>query len=168
MRGESVMARGRLAGVALGVAVSCVAQAWPVAAAQAGCGVGGYRVVGERWDAVLGTGWEMRQDCAHPEWPARAVAVSTRPIGAVVRAAESARENVGRALEPVLVRAGERVRLWFVDATVHIEMSGVAEQPARMGERVTVRVERQDGDAGLRVEHIAGMVRGAGDVEMGR
>lgn len=130
----------------------------------AGCGSAGYRVVARRWDAVLEKGWEVRQDCAHPEWPARAVAVSgVVAVGeVVVRASEVV------APRPLLVRAGERVRLWERDAVVRIEMSGVAEASARAGERVMVRVTRQTEDAGLATEDVAGTVRGVGDVEMER
>jgi flagella basal body P-ring formation protein FlgA len=72
------------------------------------------------------------------------------------------------AAAPLLVRAGERVRLWRRDAVVRIEMSGVAESSARDGERVVVRVTRETEDAGLATQEIAGVVRGAGDVEMVR
>jgi flagella basal body P-ring formation protein FlgA len=72
------------------------------------------------------------------------------------------------AAQPLLVRAGDSVRLWEQDAMVRIEMRGVAEQSARAGERVVVQVTRQTDDAGLTVELIGGIVRGAGDVEMER
>jgi hypothetical protein len=47
-------------------------------------------------------------------------------------------------------------------------MSGVVERSARAGERVVVRITRQSDDAGLTVDRIDGIVRGAGDVEMER
>jgi hypothetical protein len=49
---------------------------------------------------------------------------------------------------------------------VRIEMSGVVEQSAHSGERVIVQVTRQNVEAGLSVERIAGIVRGYEDVEM--
>jgi flagella basal body P-ring formation protein FlgA len=136
-------------------------------------------------------GWELRQACAHPEWPARLVALGPAAAGSAVAAvipAGTARTiRVAQAItrqtvqpqsspiktpiapvQPLLVRAGDRVRLWMQDATVHIEMSGVAEQSARGGERVVVRIVQQTEDAGLAVQRIAGVVRGAGDVEMER
>jgi flagella basal body P-ring formation protein FlgA len=73
-----------------------------------------------------------------------------------------------KAGEPLLVHAGDRVRLWMQDRTVRIEMNGVVEQSARVGERVTVRITHQSDDAGLTMEQIGGVVRGAGDVEMER
>jgi hypothetical protein len=50
--------------------------------------------------------------------------------------------------------------------TVRIEMSGVVEQSAHSGERVTVQVTRQDADSGMSIERFSGIVRGTEDVEM--
>jgi hypothetical protein len=133
--------------------------------AQANCIPGGYRVLAQRWDAILHRGWELRQSCAHPEWPARAVAVSAivplRPDGSRPRTVETA---------PSIqtVHAGEPVRLWLQDAIVRIEMSGVAEQSGRDGDHVTVRIARQTNADGLTIERFTGVVRGVGDVEMER
>jgi len=137
------------------------------APSQTGCAVGGYRVVARRWDAVLRTGWELRQDCAHPEWPAHSVAVGAIAAKGGMGVSEVLRPSAA-IVPPLLVRAGDAVRLWLQDATARIEMSGVAEQSARSGERVLVRVTKQDADEGLTVQHIAGIVRGIGNVEMER
>jgi hypothetical protein len=152
---------------------------WPgMAAAQTGtvCSVDGYRVTARQWDAILAKGWELRQSCAHPEWPARMVATGAAGLsGSSAAAAQMGRPNqaaleiVPRSMPaplPLLVRAGDAVRLWSQGERVRIEMSGVVEQSARGGDRVVVRVIRQTDDAGLTVERIAGTVRGAGDVEM--
>jgi flagella basal body P-ring formation protein FlgA len=155
-----------------------------VAQTQAACGADGARVVARRWDAVLGVAWELRQSCAHPEWPARSVAIKPDariPAGAVrimqVAQATSPQPRPAQPqfvpaqiipAQPLLVHAGDPVRLWMQDATVRIELAGVAEQSARGGERVVVRIEQQTEDAGLTVQRIAGVVRGAGDVEMER
>jgi hypothetical protein len=133
--------------------------------AQTGCAAGGYRVLARRWDTVLRMGWELRQDCAHPEWPARSVAIGAVASGGVDTACVPVRVSIA---PPILVRAGDAVRLWLQDEAVRIEMSGVAEQSAHNGERVLVRVSKQDAEEGLTVQHIAGTVRGAGDVEMER
>jgi hypothetical protein len=131
------------------------------------CGADGYRVIVRRWDAVLGSSYELRQDCAHPERPARSFAVSSAS-GAATRSALASPNVAAAVVQPLLVRAGEPVRLWMQDETVRIETSGVAEQSARSGERVTVRITHQTDDAGLTVQRITGIVRGAGDVEMER
>jgi hypothetical protein len=133
------------------------------AVAQSTCASNGYRVLARRWDAVLGRGWELRQDCAHPEWPAHAVAVNVAGPQAYSGTPAQPFQSVSQLQ---LVHAGEPVRLWLQDATVRIEMSGVAEQSGRGGDRVIVRISRQTDENGLTVGHFAGIVRGAGDVEM--
>jgi Chaperone for flagella basal body P-ring formation len=153
---------GTLIGIGLVIgAVVCEDRA--PAQTNATCVAGGYRVVARRWDATLRTGWELRQDCAHPEWPARSVAVASVETSGRLDASE-----IALIVQPLLVRAGDRVRLWQQSTNVRIEMSGVAEESARRGEHVVVRVTRQTDDAGLTVQRIDGTVRGAGDVEMER
>lgn len=129
------------------------------------CGVRGYRVIASRWDSVLRGNWELRQDCAHPEWPARLVVAAMGPLmqRGVVSPARAA-----QIVQPLLVHAGDTVKLWEQDAMVRIEMSGVVEQSARTGERVVVRVTRQSDESGLTVERIGGVVRGVGVVERER
>lgn len=159
-RGRSITRR--LSGILLAIAL--MTACWPVdAQMEAGCGPDGYRVFARRWDAILKMGWELKQDCAHPQWPSRSVAVGTVSRSGVVRMSE-----IVPTLQPLLVRAGDRVRLWMQDATVRIQMDGVSEQSARIGERVMIQVTRQAADAGMTVERIAGIVRAAGDVEMER
>jgi Chaperone for flagella basal body P-ring formation len=148
--------------VLLGVGLTCGAGAF---AQSAGCSGEGRRVVATRWDAVLGKGWELVEDCAHPERPARLVAAMSVLEGGSVGVL---RGLPVAAIRPLLVRAGDVVRLWQQTATVRIEMNGVAEQSAANGEHVVVRTTRQTDDAGLAVQRIDGTVRGAGDVEMER
>jgi len=157
------MSRRLRIGLGFGVAWSaCVAAAF---AQGAGCSGDGHRVVATRWDAVMGKSWELVEDCAHPERPARLIAA--------VSAIEAGPAGIARGVpvavvQPLLVRAGDVVRLWQQTDTVRIEMTGVVERSAAMGERVVVRVTRQTEDAGLTVQRIDGTVRGAGDVEMER
>jgi Chaperone for flagella basal body P-ring formation len=135
------------------------------AQAAAECQPGGYRVLARRWDVALKTGWELRQDCAHPEWPARSSAVSPRATEESLHSSTPAENQMSPISQPLLVHAGDPVRLWMQDNTVRIEISGMAEQSARRGERVIVQITRQN-DAGLTVQRVAGIVRGSGDVEM--
>jgi len=127
-----------------------------------GCASDGSRVVATRWDAVLGKGWQLVEDCAHPERPARLVAAVSAVETGIARGLPAA------AVQPLLVRAGDVVRLWQQTATVRLEMKGVVEQSAASGEHVVVRITRQSDDAGLTVQRFDGTVRGAGDVEMER
>jgi hypothetical protein len=130
--------------------------------AQPGCGPDGYRILSRRWDAVLKMDWELRQDCSHPDWPAHL----TLAVSAVRSAPTQPAEVAADLSLPLLVHAGDPVRLWMQDRSVRIEMTGVAEQSARSGERVTIRVTQQTEDAGTSVQRIPGIVRGQGDVEM--
>jgi hypothetical protein len=157
-----------LAGGAAARPGTAVAQAPAVAPVQAGCGVQGYRVVARRWDAVLGRSWDLRQDCAHPEWPAHLVAAGSASVGTMTRNGPVRTKEVAQTVQPLLVHAGDRVRLWSQDEMVRIEMSGVVEQSAHGGESVVVQIARQSEEAGTTVERINGVVRGAGDVEMDR
>jgi hypothetical protein len=125
------------------------------------CGSDGYRTLSRTWDPVLKRDWDLRQDCTHPDWPARLTLANSAMHRSPVSAAEFA-----SAVTPLLVHAGDPVRLWMQDRSVRIEMAGVAEQSARSGERVTIRVTQQTEDVGMSVQRIPGIVRGQGDVEM--
>jgi hypothetical protein len=135
---------------------------------EAGCGAEGYRVVARRWDALLERNLEVRQDCAHPEWPTRLVALGSAGARPMAHGGSVRTNEVAQVAAPLLVHAGDHVRLWSQDEMVRIEMSGVVEQSARSGDRVIVQIMRQSDDTGMSVERIAGTVRGAGDVEMER
>ena len=154
------------AGRALLAIASAMAWATP-GVAQSDCMARDYRVVLQRWDAVLGRGLELRQNCSHPEWPARSVLLSPSVVQPGTPHAQSASMQIP-VIQAFLVRAGETVRLWRQDDKARIEMYGMAEQAAKKDERVTVRVQRQYGDDGPSIERITGIVRGTGDVEMER
>jgi hypothetical protein len=149
---------------ALCALLACCRPASAQSAAE--CQPGGYRVLARRWDAALKTGWELRQDCAHPEWPARSVAVNLGTTDQVSRNPISIQDRTPFLAQPLLVHAGDPVRLWMQDNTIRIEIRGVVEQSARGGERVIVQIMRQADDAGQTVQRVAGIVRGSGDVEM--
>ena len=134
-----------------------------IAQAQAACDASGRQVVARRWDVVLGHEWEMVRDCRHPEWPARAQTVKGllgRPSSVSIQASSAP------AKEPVIIRAGDIVKLWQHAAFVRMEMSGVAEQAARRGERIEIRVIHHNDDGSSTTARIAGTARAAGDVEM--
>ncbi len=122
----------------------------------------GYRVIARHYDAELRKTWELRQDCLHPDWPAHSVAVSSNTA---LLTANLTPLSLATTF-PLLVRAGEPVRLWSQDANSRIEITGIAEQPAKFGERINVRLTHQTGESGIIIQHVAGIVRGADDVEI--
>jgi hypothetical protein len=125
------------------------------------CSAAGYRVVTQRWDVQLQKMWELRQDCSHPAWPARVIALNiTHTNGAAA--------SVIPRVPQQLVHAGDRVRLWMQDAHARIEMSGVAGQSAVAGEHIMVRILQQFQGDGFAVQLVPGIVRGPDDVEMER
>lgn len=143
-------------------AVVLVASCAP-AFAQTAC-PSGYRVMSRHFDAELRKTWELRQDCAHPAWPSHSVVVQNEPLLAGNNS--SLPLATVAIVQPILVRAGEPVHLWSQDASSRIEIGGIAEQSARLGERINVRITYQSDDSGIAIQHIAGIVRGANDVEI--
>jgi hypothetical protein len=152
---------------------ACGGSAVLDAQAQSGCAADGYRVIAQRWDPVLKRGWESRQECMHPDWPLRMVAMSTRADDALAtgpamiraKAAEPASEKMQ---QPLLVKAGDTVRVWMQDSALRIEMTGVVDRSARQGDRVAVQMTRHDEETGLTVQRIEGTVSGLEEVEIGR
>jgi flagellar basal body P-ring formation chaperone FlgA len=136
------------------------------AVAQSACPAG-YRVLAHRYDTFLQKTWEFRQDCAHPAWPAHSVAIADSALLAGnATSLPLALASAVPPAQPLLVRAGESVRLWSQDAASRIEITGIAEQSAHLGERINIRITHQTDDSGLVVQHIAGIVRAAGNVEI--
>lgn len=125
----------------------------------------GHRVIARRYDAELRKTWELRQDCLHPDWPAHSVAVSSNTALLTANVAALSLATTFPA-QPLLVHAGEPVRLWSQDRSSRIEITGIAEQGARLGERINVRLTHQTDESGIIVQHIAGIVRGVDDVEI--
>ena len=77
-------------------------------------------------------------------------------------------EQVVESVKPLMVHAGDSVRLWQRAANVRIEMTGVAEKGARIGDPIIVQVIRQADDEGQSIKRVSGTVRGVRDVEMQR
>ena len=150
-----------LAGIGTGRAeVSCfrtVAQAAVQVGEQEG---GGYRLEFVRADAFGRRRWASVRSCVHPEWPAAVVQTG------VQAAKTAAAEETTRAAEPMVVRAGDRVRVVESDAVSRLEMAGVAQASGRVGDRLAVRIlAAGDGGEELVVEAV---VRGAKLLEAGR
>jgi hypothetical protein len=151
-------ARSIRALVSLGLALASAA-----AFAQTACPTG-YRILSRHYDAALQKTWELRQDCLHPDWPAHSVAVTNTAL--LTGNAVSLQLATVANIQPLLVRAGEPVRLWSQDRSARIEVTGIAEQSAHLGERINVRITHQSDDNGLTIQHISGIVRGTDSVEI--
>ena len=163
--------RGLVATVFAGMAVGCMAQstcyrtaAAAVAAAATAADLGredatGFRVEGVRHDAFSQARWALVRSCAHPEWPGQMIRVADAGRG-LERTAEPAAARV--VVAPILVLAGTRVRVVKLEASVRMELMGVAQANGREGEQLSVRL-LVDGD---REQFSVGMVRRDGSVEM--
>jgi hypothetical protein len=120
----------------------------------------GYQVIRIERDPLLRRSWGIVGSCGHPEWSTIALPVSES-------AAEVSRKiSASTVNAPVLVRAGETVRLWRREAVLQIEMAGVAEQNGALGATVRVRLARGSTEEPLVAEEFSGVVRGRLDVEM--
>jgi flagella basal body P-ring formation protein FlgA len=106
----------------------------------------------------------MISSCSHPEWPAVALqATGTASIKVPVEGRLSVIEGVRQA--PV-IHAGDIVRLWRQEDLLRIEVSGVSEQSASLGQTIRVRLLRRNADDQSIREQFSGIVRGPSDVEM--
>ena len=117
----------------------------------------GYRVTSVHWDSVLRKGWAMVARCGHPEGPEMALPTHARTFVG---------ESAVVAGAPLVVRAGDTVRLWRMENLLRIDVEAVAEESGGVGKSIRVRLVRAsaEGQAG----QMAGVVRGPSDVEMER
>src|ERR1700722_11034705 len=97
------------------------------AQADSGCPAGGYRILARTWDVVLKQAYELRQSCAHPDWPVRSVAVSSGSASPAAPNRVAISNEPAPSPQPLLVHAGDPVRLWMQSEMVRIEISGQAE-----------------------------------------
>jgi Chaperone for flagella basal body P-ring formation len=124
----------------------------------------GYRVTGMQSDPVLGQRWVMISNCSHPEWPAVALqAIGTTSLKMPIEGNRSLIENVRQT--PV-IRAGDIVRLWRQEELLRIEVAGVSEESANLGQTVRVRLLRGNTDDQSIPEQFSGVVRGPSNVEI--
>ncbi|MBS1799411.1 MAG: flagella basal body P-ring formation protein FlgA [Acidobacteria bacterium] len=118
----------------------------------------GFRVANIRWDPYLQQQWAIVVSCTHPELPPLALKVPNR-YASVIK------------LSPPAVRNGDVVRAWSQDPFVRIEVTGVAEGSAAIGDRIRIRTIRSlSSSDGLVVsdssETLFGIVRGPHNVEI--
>ncbi len=123
----------------------------------------GYRVAGIQSDPVLGQRWVTISSCSHPEWPAVALQAGTTSVAAAIEGKHSSVEGVRQT--PV-IRAGDIVRLWRQEDLLRIEVAGVSEASAGLGQTVRVRLLRRSSDDQSIPEQFSGIVRGPSNVEI--
>lgn len=124
----------------------------------------GYRVAGVQSDPVLGQRWAMIINCSHPEWPL----VALQATGAILIATpfERKHSSMNNVKQTPVIYAGDIVRLWRQEELLRIEVAGVAEENAGVGQRVRVRLLRRNTDDQSIQEQFAGVVRGPSNVEI--
>jgi len=127
----------------------------------------GYRVTGIQSDPVLGQKWVMIGNCSHPEWPAVGLQAATGP-SPLREPLEGKRSLIDGVRQTPLIRAGDIVRLWRQEEFLRIEVAGVSEESAGLGQTVRVRLLRGNNDDQSIPEQFSGIVRGPSNVEISR
>ena len=125
----------------------------------------GFRMLAVRRDALTGSQWALVETCGHPEWPLRALKVEGMPLLEIADTGNAKTEAAATVpQQPIVIHAGDVVQLTAEDDHVRVQVTGMAEQSARVGEPISVRVERSSVDEGMRVEHMHGVASGPGAV----
>ena len=124
----------------------------------------GYRVTGIQSDPVLGQRWVMISSCSHPEWPAVALqATETTSLEVLL---EGKHPLIDGVRQTPVIHAGDIVKLWRQEKLLRIEVGGVSEDSAGLGQTVRVRLLRGNADDQSIPEQFSGVVRGPSNVEI--
>ena len=121
---------------------------------------GGYRVVRVESDPLLRRSWAMVASCAHPDWSMLLLPVSVAQPLKLTKARQAGPEL------PIVVHAGDPVRLWRREALLQVQTAGICKQNGRLGEIVRVRLFQRHNDNLTPPEELTGVVQGPSDVEM--
>jgi Chaperone for flagella basal body P-ring formation len=126
-----------------------------------------YQIISDRWDPILHQHWISVIDCEHPERPLLS-SLSTMPMKIDLRwtSTSDRKNNPTYSIPAPLVRAGENVKVLRREATLQIEIRGVAEQNAGLGKPVRVRLSKVGVDVKQVQKEIVGVVTGPKTVEM--
>jgi hypothetical protein len=123
-------------------------------------GENGYKVIKVQRDELLRRSWAMVANCEHPEWSVIALPISSSSSIEFMRSFPSI------AQLPIVVRAGDTVRLWRREALLQITVNGVSEENGSLGNTVLVRLPQRSIDSISPPEEFTGVVRGPSNVEM--
>jgi len=122
----------------------------------------GFRVTALRWDPLLQQQWAIVSSCERPELPSL-----TLPVPEKI----SRHKGVTKTSLSI-VHSGDVVRVWSQETFVRIEMTGVAEENAALGDRVRIHLLRpptavfEGADFAANTETLFGVARGAHEVEI--
>lgn len=123
-----------------------------------------YHMLRIQQDPILGKRWVMMVDSDHPEWPAFALPLqSCDTVNAPHRTQQSYSSNIQTTL---VVHAGDIIRVWRQESSLHIEVAGISEENGRLGQRIRVRLSQMDPQSSASPEQITGFVRGPSNVEL--
>jgi Chaperone for flagella basal body P-ring formation len=123
-----------------------------------------YQITSDRWDPILHQHWISVTDCDHPEQPI--LSRITNSASDLTPASQNNLKNSPTTSGPLLVRAGENITVLRREASLQIEIRGVAEQSAALGKQVRVRLSKVGVDIEQAQKEIVGVVSGPATVEM--
>jgi hypothetical protein len=109
------------------------------------------------WDPILGRRFLTITNTDHPDWSAISI-----PDPSTLQRTEP---NLQHTAQPLLVRAGQPVKLWRRDALLQLDLTAIAEDNGYLGQQIKVRYAGP-ANSNQPSQEIAGVVRAQGSVEM--
>jgi hypothetical protein len=140
-----------------GAAMSKATISYPQAAEDS------YQVTKVQWDPVLQKKWTWVSNCKHPDWPMHALQSGSNGTSSE-STGQSSSERIGPV--PMVVRAGDVVRLWHREDYLNIEVTAVAQENGALGQAIRVRMVYPKNAEPQEEKHFTGIVRGPSDLEM--
>ena len=119
----------------------------------------GYQVMRIESDPVLGKKWAVVSRCGYPSWSL--TAVPTNGASSV-----TAIQKIEDIKVPLIVRAGDMVRLWRQKDGLRFEVSGMAEENGGLGKTIRVRLAHRNSDDQSAPPQFLGVIRGQSEVEI--
>jgi hypothetical protein len=119
----------------------------------------GYQVTRIESDPVLGKKWAILARCGDPSWPLTAVPTNGASSFTAIQKIEDIKV-------PLIVRAGDIVRLWSQEVALRFEVSGMAEESGGLGQTIRVRLAHKNTDDQSPPPQFMGVIRGHSEVEI--
>jgi len=121
----------------------------------------GYAVIRVELDPVLGKKWAVVSHCGYPNLPLTAVPTNAASSFSVA-------QRIKDSKAPLVVRAGDPVRLWKQESGLRLELSGIAEESGGLGANIRVRLAHKNADDQSAPQQFLGAIRGQAEVEISR